>query len=111
MIKRALPPAVQTALDELKQALTQIYGEKFEGLYLYGSYARGDFREDSDVDLAISLKGNVNPYDELDRLSKTISEISFRHDLLLATYPFPAHWLKERQSPLFENIRREASLV
>lgn len=48
---------MRTALLELKQALVQMYGERLEGIYLYGSYARGDFTQDSDVDVLVVLRG------------------------------------------------------
>jgi putative DNA methylase len=35
--------SVRLALEELKGALVELYGERLEGFYLYGSYARGDF--------------------------------------------------------------------
>ena len=43
-------------LKELKQALQAIYGDRLRGLYLYGSYARGEEIEDSDVDVLIVLE-------------------------------------------------------
>ncbi|MBM4275342.1 MAG: nucleotidyltransferase domain-containing protein [Deltaproteobacteria bacterium] len=53
MSRRKLPLAVDSALDELRKYLIELYGEKLEGIYLYGSYARGDYRADSDVDVLI----------------------------------------------------------
>ena len=41
-----IPQSVRLALEELKGALVEVYGERPEGVYLYGSYARGDFTED-----------------------------------------------------------------
>jgi len=35
--------SVRLALEELKGALVELYGERLGGFYLYGSYARGDF--------------------------------------------------------------------
>lgn len=34
--------ATQEILKKLKLALANIYGKQLEGLYLYGSYARGE---------------------------------------------------------------------
>jgi hypothetical protein len=59
----------------------------------------------------IALDGNVNPGDEMTRHSRLVSEICLQHDLLIATYTVPAHWLEERRDPLFQNLRREAVLV
>ena len=49
MDRPSLPQPVRLALDELKQALEQIHGPRLRGVYLYGSYARGDFHEGSGV--------------------------------------------------------------
>ena len=84
-----------------------MYGSRFRGLYLYGSYARGDAHNDSDVDTVIALAGAVQPYHELARLSQTLADLCLRYDLLITTYPIPETWLRERESPLLENIRRE----
>jgi len=59
-----VPPPVQAALQELKQYLRLLYGPRFDQLYLYGSYARGDFHAGSDVDVMVTLTGEVNPYQE-----------------------------------------------
>ncbi len=39
-------------------AYRNAYGDDIEAIYLYGSYARGDFDEDSDIDFAAIVKGD-----------------------------------------------------
>ena len=107
----ALPAEVDAALKELKLALVGIYGKRLKGVYLYGSYARGDFTDDSDIDLLIDIAGRVDSTREMDRLNGIVSDICLRYDLLIATYPVPAGWIVERQNPFFANVRREAVLV
>jgi predicted nucleotidyltransferase len=106
-VMSSLPPAIQPVRERVKRVLTQIYGERLSAVYLCGSYARGDYREDSDVDLMIALKGEVNPTQEINRLSKVLSDISLDYGLLIATYPVSEAWLQERHGPLFVNVRRE----
>jgi len=106
--RRELPPEVRAALDELKEALADLYGERLRGVYLYGSYARGDFHSDSDVDVLLVLAGDVNPGEEIGRSNDFVSDICLRHDLLIATFPVPEHWLAEHRDPFFQNVRREA---
>jgi predicted nucleotidyltransferase len=102
-----IPESVQLALKELQGYLTRIYGERLRGIYLYGSYARGDFLPDSDIDVLIALEGQVNPSQEIDRISDGVADICLEYNVLIGTFPVPEVWLKERKSPLFENVRRE----
>ena len=41
------------SLEEYVEAIKKIYGSHVRQIILYGSYARGDFRPDSDVDIMI----------------------------------------------------------
>ncbi|MCM1385705.1 MAG: nucleotidyltransferase domain-containing protein [Bacillus sp. (in: Bacteria)] len=40
-------------LERYREAVTQILGKQLSGIILYGSYARGDFKKDSDIDIMI----------------------------------------------------------
>lgn len=102
-----LPVSVRLALADLKRALIAQYGIRFQGLVLYGSYARGTATHDSDVDVLILLSGSVDSMRESTQLSPLLGELSLHYNILLTAYPVPVHWLDERQAPLFENIRRE----
>lgn len=111
MADRHIPPAVKQALKEVKSYLQEVYKERLRGVYLYGSYARGDFRPDSDIDVLIALEGEVSPGREIDRIGDRVADICLEHNVLIATFPAPEAWLRERKSPLFENIRREGILL
>ncbi len=107
MSGRKIPKAVQLALKELQEYLGEIYGKRLRGIYLYGSYARGDFHPGSDVDILIALEGKVSPTREIDRIGDGVADICLNHNVLIATFPVPEEWLKQRKSPLFENVRQE----
>ena len=46
-------------LTEIKHRLASIYGERLRGVFLYGSEARGEALEESDIDVMIVLNGPV----------------------------------------------------
>lgn len=99
---------VQRALHELKQKLQELYGPRLHGLYLYGSQARGIAHEGSDIDVMMVLKGAVKAGREITRVNLAVSEICLRYDLLISVFPVPVEWLRTRQSPFFETVRKEA---
>ena len=52
-----LPAAIRGQLDELRRSLDEILGDELVGLLVYGSAARGEYREGrSDVDLMVVVE-------------------------------------------------------
>jgi len=48
------------AVLELKQQLINCYGDRLARFIVYGSYARGDYTPESDIDILVTLKGQVD---------------------------------------------------
>ena len=102
-----LAPDVQTALDALKSAMSEIYGSRLAGLILYGSRARGDARPDSDVDVAVILTGLVKPCEEIERTSFLRQRLCLETGLVVSCVYLPCGAVETEGSPLAMNIRRE----
>lgn len=100
--------SVQDLLAVLKQQLRVIYGDRLQGLYLYGSYARGTAHEGSDIDVLLVLHGAVKPAEEIDRVNAIVSDLCLQSGFLISIYPVSATWFQTRQSPFFKNVRKEA---
>ena len=52
---------LKTILTQLRSHFEQLYDTRLVTMVLYGSQARGDARPDSDIDVLVVLKGQVNP--------------------------------------------------
>ena len=48
-----MPQIMQSLIEQYIAEIKKIYGAHLRKVILYGSYARGDFRSDSDVDIMI----------------------------------------------------------
>jgi len=79
------PNELQALLKETVTGLRAIFGEKLESVILYGSYARGDYDEESDVDVMAKLyltKEEIRAYRP--QVSKLAFEIGLNYDILLS---------------------------
>jgi predicted nucleotidyltransferase len=81
-------PLIQQVANEYKANLKKIYGNELAELILYGSYARGDYREESDVDFAIVLRNpNTRAAAEIAKTSAIGSRLSLKYGLMLSSLP------------------------
>lgn len=105
-------PHLLNKLSVLSNELKNIYGDVLDEVILYGSYARGEETEESDVDIAIVLKNGhtkkmhnsmldiVVDY-ELD-LGRTLSVVCVEYDEYLC-------W--QRVSPFYKNLVKEGIVI
>ena len=48
-----IPKNIRKILEQFTQGVTEILGDRLKRIILYGSYARGDFNDSSDIDIMI----------------------------------------------------------
>jgi uncharacterized protein len=94
-------------LKELKEELRALYGERLVKVVLYGSQARGDADENSDIDVLVVLKEPFNRSAEITRTAALAAKLSLAFDTLIALVHVSEKDFHERQSPLMINVRRE----
>ena len=87
----ALPDAatVRRALADYEALVEEAYGERFCGLYLFGSRARGTSRPDSDADIAVVLASfDGSALDEKMRLVDLAFDALTDRGLMIQPWPF-----------------------
>jgi type I restriction enzyme S subunit len=82
-------------------------GKRLRRAILYGSWARGDTTEDSDIDVLIVFGGKSFPAKRIDRMIDVITEINLKYSVLISVYPISDKDYFTIHSPLLINIRRE----
>jgi predicted nucleotidyltransferase len=103
---------IKKILRELKEGLVEIYGDRLEAVYLYGSYARGDAHPpDSDIDVMIVLKGEFDYWEMDKRSSELVAALSLENDVLISTKLASERQYENSGMPLYINVRREGIAV
>ena len=72
---------IRQLLVELKTGLQAIYGSRLKGLYLFGSYARGEQDVESDVDVLIVLDDFTDYCEEIKRSGYLASQLSLKYNV------------------------------
>ena len=102
---------IKDIIRELKEGLQKKYGSKLKSMMLFGSYARGEQRKDSDIDVAIILEDFSNACSEIERTGDIVSSLSLKFDTLISLVPIKENdWLK-RKTTLILNIKRDGIAI
>ena len=107
------PENLRRVLSEVTTGLREIFGEKLENVILYGSYARGDADEESDIDIMALIRGI--PREELWKYEREISPVLARierewdYEILLSVMleDVPTFEKYAEYLPFFRNVRKE----
>jgi predicted nucleotidyltransferase len=106
-----MTPKVRQILAELHTRLGKLYGERLVRLVLFGSQARGDARPDSDIDVMVVLRGEVDVEMERRRVLPITSELSLENNVVILCVYVSERRFDQEQSPLLHNARAEGVAV
>jgi predicted nucleotidyltransferase len=99
---------IKPALEALKERLSELYGDRLRGLYVFGSFARDEEDEESDIDILIVLDRIENYAHEIVRTSEIIAQISLDCGRSIScVYASEEQWGQD-QGMFFLNLREEA---
>lgn len=94
----SIPPAVQDALARFREAMRPRFGDRLLALKLFGSYARGEAWEESDVDVLVLLRGATR--EDTNEVVVLADQAGFVRGGFVAISPFV------RTPEAFEELRR-----
>ncbi len=101
-------PTQHPAMRRFAAAVRALYGDRVERIVLFGSRARGDAREDSDWDVAVFLRGQLNWWAEVSRLADITTDILYDTGAVISAKPFPAGGYDLR-TVLMHEVRRDGA--
>lgn len=101
-------PEINEILARLRHGLESLYGKRLAGVYLFGSFARGEATPESDVDILVVLDEVADYGQEIKRTGHLISDLSLEYDVSISRFFASAEAWRHRDSPFLANVRDQA---
>lgn len=98
---------IKPIIDEFKAALKKIYAENMKQTILFGSYARGNFHAESDIDILVVLENMENPYIEIDKISDIKFDFMLKYNVIISCLFSDIKKIEQGIEPVYFNIEKE----
>jgi len=81
-------------------------------LILYGSYARGDNKDNSDIDILVRVDTEKITWDDQKRIAYPLYDIELDTGIMISPFIYSKKgWANHRVTPFYENVLREGKLL
>lgn len=111
-----IPTKISNILNEFVKGVNQILGNRVKKIILYGSYARGDYNESSDIDIMILTDLTDNEIIKYrDKIWDYAYDIEFDNNFDIQLSPLVKnidkfnYWLEAL--PFYMNVQREGVVI
>lgn len=109
-----MPVTIQKLVYEFASDMKQLFKEQLNSVIVYGSYARGDYTNDSDIDIMILVD---NSEDEIRNYTDRVADQAFEYLMKYGIQISPViknehhfkYWMDNL--PYYRNIRDEGVIV
>ena len=109
-----MPENIRNIIYRFSQELRRILGDKLTKIIVYGSYARGDFRENSDIDIMILVDmSDIDLKSYGEKLSYMTYDFNLDHDIdikpIAKSEEIFNKWVVNY--PFYSNIHKEGVIL
>lgn len=113
---KKIPNNISKIINEFMIEVNNILGSRVKEIILYGSYARGDYNKDSDIDIMILTDlEDKEIYEYFVKISDTAYDIEERNNFDIKISPLIKnidkfnYWLETL--PFYTNVKREGVVL
>ena len=98
--------------DELIRSLTEIFKENIKMIILYGSVARNEAKDDSDIDIAIIIKNDMDEKTQ-EQFIRWSADMDIRFDKVFSIIDIQEEKLEQWGNvlPFYKNVQEEGIVL
>ncbi|MBT8368310.1 MAG: nucleotidyltransferase domain-containing protein [Deltaproteobacteria bacterium] len=98
-------------IKEYRSRLVATFGDDLEATILYGSQARKEAVEGSDIDVLCVMNKPFRYGDLIKRTSQATAEVSLKYDVVISRVFVTREVYESHQSPFLMNVHKEELMV
>lgn len=105
---------VNNISKQISQSYRSVYGDSIVAIYLYGSYARGNYTDESDIDITAIVKGNrIDLQEKLKLVWDVSADIGLENGVVVSPTVIPYAEYEEYREilPYYMNIQKEGKRI
>ncbi len=102
---------IRDLINEIKNFLIKQYSDRIKQVIVYGSFARGEATDDSDIDVAVIVDDNLNVKDVETGLNELLFDILLKRNELISVFAIPESIFKNYKSPFILNTKGEGVVI
>ena len=77
----------ENIVSQFKSILQKLYGERLAKVILFGSYARGEEKETSDIDFLVVLKDKkISTFSEIEKMNSLSYDIMLKYGKVISFF-------------------------
>jgi uncharacterized protein len=103
---------VEQIAKDYKAALQELYGDDLAELVLFGTYARGDQHDESDVDFAVVFRDNhPRTLEDKMKISSLGAHLSLKYGLMVSSLSVMLNKKQTSMQGVYQEIRKEGIAI
>ena len=102
-------PKLSEILPKLRLYFTQLYSDHLFSLILFGSQARNDAQLDSDIDVLVVLRGDVDSWTEIKCTGEFVSNLCLEYSVVICNIFVSAEQFETQQSAFLRTVNQEGT--
>lgn len=102
----------ELVIKDFTETMKKHYGDRLSKIILYGSYARGDYNEESDIDFMVLLNDEeVRAMKELFNTNSEVYDLTLKHDILVSMFATSKKKYEFATKAFYQFVKKEGITV
>jgi len=98
--------------SDVIRIMQDVYGDRLDKIILYGSYARGDFHDESDIDYLVVLNDeNVSTFMEVANTRPALNNVFDDSGIDVSAFVVSNEKLMTSTRPFFKEVRKDRKAI